>query len=143
MSRQSKQRGWWQVYADVMPSEYANLIGLEAEASEIRAYEPELVPGLLQTEEYARAIIRLGRPGDTAGEVDRRVGVRMTRQQVLDRDDPPIMRVVLNEGAVRRLVGGPQVMRGQLYKLAQKQLQRSQRQLRRSRIPRAGRRDRA
>jgi hypothetical protein len=118
MSRQSKQRGWWQAYADVMPSEYANLIGLEAEASEIRAYEPELVPGLLQTEEYARAIIRLGRPADTAGEIDRRVGVRMTRQQVLDRDDPPIMRVVLNEGAVRRLVGSPQVMRGQLHKLA-------------------------
>ncbi len=118
MSRQSKQRGWWQAYADVMPSEYANLIGLEAEASEIRAYEPELVPGLLQTEQYARAIIRLGRPGDTAGEIDRRVGVRMTRQQVLDRDDPPIMRVVLNEGAARRLVGGPEVMRGQLHKLA-------------------------
>ena len=119
MSRQSKQRGWWQAYADVMPSEYANLIGLEAEASEIRAYEPELVPGLLQTEEYARAIIRLGRPADTAGEIDRRVGVRMTRQQVLDRDDPPIMRVVLNEGTVRRLVGGPQVMHGQLHKLAE------------------------
>jgi hypothetical protein len=118
MSRQSKQRGWWQAYADVMPSEYANLIGLEAEASEIRAYEPELVPGLLQTEDYARAIIRLGRPGDTDAEIDRRVGLRMTRQQVLDRDDPPIMRVVLNEGAVRRLVGGPEVMRAQLHKLA-------------------------
>jgi hypothetical protein len=118
MSRQSKQRGWWQAYADVMPSEYANLIGFEAEATEIRAYEPELIPGLLQAEDYARAIIRLGRPGDTTAEIDRRVGVRITRQQVLDRDDPPAMRVVLNEGAVRRVVGGPEVMRGQLRRLA-------------------------
>ena len=118
MSRESKQRGWWQAYSDVMPSEYANLIGFEAEAAEIRSYEPELIPGLLQTEDYARAIIRLGRPGDTAEEISRRVGVRMTRQQVLDRDDPPVMRVVLNEGAVRRLVGGPEVMRAQLRHLA-------------------------
>jgi hypothetical protein len=118
MSRQSKQRGWWQAYADVMPSEYANLIGLEAEASEIRGYEPELVPGRLQTEDYARAIIRLGRPGDTAEEIGRRVGVRMTRQQILDTDDPPVMRVVLNEAVVRRVVGGPAVMRSQLLKLA-------------------------
>jgi transcriptional regulator with XRE-family HTH domain len=118
MSRQSKQRGWWQAYADVMPSEYANLIGLEAEAAEIRGYEPELVPGLLQTEDYARAIIRLGRPGDTADEVSRRVGVRMTRQQILDHDDPPVMRVVLNEGAARRVVGGRDVMRAQLRALA-------------------------
>ena len=80
MSRQSKQRGWWQAYADVMPSEYANLIGLEAEASEIRAYEPELVPGLLQTEEYARAIIRLG-PARRHRRGDRPAGRRP--------DDPP------------------------------------------------------
>jgi transcriptional regulator with XRE-family HTH domain len=118
MSRESKQRGWWQAYSDVMPSEYANLIGFEAEAAEIRSYEPELIPGLLQTEDYARAIIRLGRPGDTAEEISRRVGVRMTRQQVLDRDDPPVMRVVLNEGAARRMVGGPEVMGAQLRQLA-------------------------
>jgi hypothetical protein len=118
MSRQSKQRGWWQAYADVLPSEYANLIGLEAEAAEIRSYQPELVPGLLQTEDYARAIIRLGRPGDAAAEIDRRVGLRMTRQQILDRDDPPIIRAVLNEGAVRRIVGGHDVMSAQLRALA-------------------------
>ena len=118
MARQAKQRGWWQAYADVMPSEYANLIGLEAEASEIRTYQPELIHGLLQTEQYARAVIRAGRPGDTATEVDRRVEIRMTRQQILDRDDPPRIRVVLNEGATRRLVGGPEVMRAQLRTLA-------------------------
>ena len=114
LARQARQRGWWQAYADVMPSEYANLIGLEAEAAEIRTYQPELIHGLLQTEDYARAVIRSGRPGDTAGEVDRRVEIRMTRQQILDRDGPPRLRVVLNEAAVRRMVGGPDVMRAQL-----------------------------
>ena len=117
LARQAKQRGWWQAYADVMPSEYANLIGLEAEAAEIRTYQPELIHGLLQTEDYARAIIRSGRPGDTADEVDRRVEIRMTRQQILDREDPPRLRVVLNEAAVRRMVGGPDVMRAQLARL--------------------------
>ena len=68
MARQAKQRGWWQAYADVLPSEYANLIGLESEAAEIRTYQPELVHGLLQTEDYARAVIRIGRPCDTAGD---------------------------------------------------------------------------
>jgi hypothetical protein len=117
MARQARQRGWWQAYADVMPSEYATLIGMEAEAAEIRTWQPDLVHGLLQTEDYARAVIRAGRPGDTAAEVDRRVEIRMTRQQILDRPGPPRVRVVLNEGAVRRIVGGPDVMRAQLAKL--------------------------
>lgn len=118
MARQAKQRGWWQAYADVLPSEYATLIGLEGEAAEIRTYQPELIHGLLQTGDYARAVIRSGRPGDTAEEVDRRVEIRMMRQQILDRADPPRLRVVLNEGAVRRMVGGPEVMRAQLRTLA-------------------------
>jgi transcriptional regulator with XRE-family HTH domain len=118
MARQARQRGWWQAYADVLPSEYATLIGLEGEAAEIRTYQPELVHGLLQTAQYARAVIRAGRPGDSAEEVERRVEIRMMRQQILDRDDPPRLRVVLNEGAVRRVVGGPQVMRAQLEQLA-------------------------
>ena len=118
MSRQSKQRGWWQAYADSMPSEYANLIGLEAEAAEIRTYQPELVPGLLQTEAYARAVIGIGRPGSTEAEAEQRVQIRLTRQQILDRSDPPRMRAVLNEGIIRRAVGGLEVMREQLRKLA-------------------------
>lgn len=118
MSRQSKQRGWWQAFSDSMPGEYASLIGLEMEATDVRSYEPELVPGLLQTEEYARAVIRIGRPADTTEQVDRRVQIRMTRQQILDRDDAPRVRFVLNEGVVRRLVGGRDVMRQQLRKLS-------------------------
>jgi hypothetical protein len=119
MARQAKQRGWWQAYGDVLPGEYATLIGLESEAAQIRTWQPELVHGLLQTREYARAVIRSGRPGDTAEEVDRRVEVRMRRQQILDRPGPPRLQVVLNEGAVRRMVGGPQVMRAQLARLAE------------------------
>ena len=118
LARQARQKGWWQAYADVMPGEYATLIGMEAEAAEIRTWQPDLVHGLLQTEDYARAVIRAGRPGDTAAEVDRRVEIRMTRQQILDRPDPPRIRVVLNEGAVRRVVGGREVMRAQLRHLA-------------------------
>ncbi len=122
LARQAKQRGWWQAYADVMPSEYATLIGLEAEAAEIGTYQPELIHGLLQTEDYARAVIRIGRPGDTADQVDRRVELRMTRQQILDREDPPRLRVVLNEAAIRRMVGGPDVMRAQLARLTAENL---------------------
>jgi hypothetical protein len=118
LARQARQRGWWQAYADVMPGEYATLIGMEAEAAEIRTWQPDLVHGLLQTQDYARAVIRAGRPGDTAAEVDRRVEIRMTRQQILGQDDPPRVWVVLNEGAVRRVVGGPDVMRAQLRQLA-------------------------
>lgn len=118
MAKQAKQRGWWQAYGDVIPSEYGTLIGLEAEATEIRSYQPELVHGLLQTEAYARAVIRICRPNDTAEQVDRRVEVRLARQQILTRDNPPRVHVVLNEGAVRRLVGGREVMRDQLRHLA-------------------------
>src|SRR5690242_1345437 len=117
LARQAKQPGWWQAYADVLPSEYADLIGLEAEAAEIRTYQPELIHGLLQTEGYARAVIRAGRPGDTAEQVSRRVELRMTRQQILDRQDPPRLRVIVNEAAVRRVTGGPDVMRAQLAAL--------------------------
>jgi transcriptional regulator with XRE-family HTH domain len=117
MARRSKERGWWQAYGDVIPSEYATMIGLEEEASEIRVYHPELIDGRLQTEEYARAVIRVYRPDDTADEIDRRVEVRMARQVILNRDHPLRLRVVLSEGAVRRVVGGNKVMREQLQRL--------------------------
>jgi transcriptional regulator with XRE-family HTH domain len=118
MARRAGERGWWQAYGDVMPSEYSNYVGLEAEASEIRTYQPELVYGLLQTEAYARAVIRAFRPNDTAEEIDRRVEVRLARQQILTGDNPPRVRVVLNEAVIRRQVGGPGVMREQLHYLA-------------------------
>jgi hypothetical protein len=103
LGRRATERGWWQSYSGgVVPSYYANLIGLEEEAATIRTYEPELVPGLLQTADYARAVIRAGRPADTSGEIDRRVEVRLERQEVLTRTDPPPPKVgvVLNEGVL-------------------------------------------
>jgi hypothetical protein len=118
MARRATERGWWQEYGSAIPSEYSTLIGLEAEASEIRTYQPEAVYGLLQTPAYARAVIRVGRPEDTAETIDQRVEVRLARQEILERADPPRVRVVLSEGAVRRQVGGPDVMREQLRHLA-------------------------
>lgn len=115
------QRGWWQKYAGLIGGEYADLISLEEEARAIRTYEQELVPGLLQTPGYARAVIRASRPTDTTEQVDRRVEIRMERQQVLARKDPPPPRfnVVLSEGSLRRPVGGNDVMRAQLERLMQ------------------------
>ena len=119
MARRATERGWWQSYGGVVPVALGNLIGLETEAATIRTYEPELVPGLLQTADYARAVIRAGRPGDTVQEIDRRVEVRLERQEVLTRTDPPPPKVsvVLNEGVLARRVGGPEVMRAQLEHL--------------------------
>ena len=116
LARRVNERGWWQKYAGLIGSEYADLIGLEAEARTIRTYQQELVPGLLQTPDYARAVIRASRPTDTSEEVGRRAEIRMERQEILTRDDPPPARfsVVLSEGVLRRPVGGYDVTREQL-----------------------------
>jgi len=118
MGRESKQRAWWQSYGDVLPGEYGTLIGLESEAVTISNYEQELVPGLLQTADYARAVIRAFRSDDSAEEISRRVEVRLARQQVLARDDPPRLWAVISEAVLRRVVGGPAVMAAQLRALA-------------------------
>jgi transcriptional regulator with XRE-family HTH domain len=124
MGRRANERGWWQSYPrHVVPSEYGDLITVEAEAATIRSYQPEAVPGLLQTAGYARAVIRAGRKSDTVAEIGRRVEVRLERQHVLKRTDPPPPRVqvVLNEAVLRRRVGGPDVMREQLeYMMAER-----------------------
>jgi transcriptional regulator with XRE-family HTH domain len=116
LARRVNERGWWQKYAGLIGGDYADLISLEAEARTIRTYEQELVPGLLQTPEYARAVLRIGRPTETAEQIDRRVEVRIERQEVLTRSDPPPPRfsVVLSEGVLRRPVGGYDVMRKQV-----------------------------
>src|ERR1019366_4597916 len=116
LARRVNERGWWQKYAGLIGSEYADLIGLGAEARTIRTYEQELVPGLLQTPDYARAVIRASWPTDMTEEIDRRVEIRIERQEVLTRayPPPPRVNVVLSEGALRRPVGGSDVMRRQL-----------------------------
>jgi transcriptional regulator with XRE-family HTH domain len=119
LAQDARQRGWWYSYRDVLLNRYEFFIGLEAEASSIRNFELAMVPGLLQTEDYARAVIRGGPMELHADEVERRVEVRMTRQQALSQEDRPQFWAILDEAAIRRTVGGPAVMRRQLESLAQ------------------------
>jgi transcriptional regulator with XRE-family HTH domain len=120
MARRATERGWWQSFSsDVVPAALANLIGLEAEARTIRSYEPELVPGLLQTEAYARAIMRAWQPGLTAADIDRRVEIRLARQDVLRQQGAsPQASCIINEAVLRRTVGGNDVMHEQVEVLA-------------------------
>jgi transcriptional regulator with XRE-family HTH domain len=115
LARQGKERGWWQKFTSVMPEGFQMYVGLETEASAIREYAAELMPGLLQTDGYYRSFLETA-PVDPA--VDRKIEVRMARQERLTGDDPPRYWAVLNEAVVRRQVGGPEVMRGQLAHLA-------------------------
>ncbi|MFC7709017.1 helix-turn-helix domain-containing protein [Micromonospora lupini] len=116
IARGAQQRGWWQNYSDVLPEWFEFYVGLEAEAAALRTYEAESVPGLLQTEAYARAIFRR-----TAGEdgLERKVAARLRRQEVLRRDEPVQLSVVLNEAVLLRPVGGPTVMAEQLVHMSQ------------------------
>ena len=118
LAKETKSRGWWHAYGDVIPSWFDVYVGLEAAASELRSYQSELVPGLLQTAEYAAALIRFAEPDLDGDEVDRRVAFRMSRQALLTRPvSAPAMTVVLNEAVIRRPVGGARVMAGQLTRL--------------------------
>ncbi|MFC0864340.1 helix-turn-helix domain-containing protein [Sphaerimonospora cavernae] len=113
----AKAPGWWHNYDDVLPSWFETYVGLEEAAGGIRNYEVQFVPGLLQTEEYAQAVVRLGNADATAEDVERRVRLRMLRQAVLTRPDPPHLWAVVDEAVVRRPLGGRAVMRAQLEHL--------------------------
>ncbi|MFI7436026.1 Scr1 family TA system antitoxin-like transcriptional regulator [Micromonospora haikouensis] len=117
LARDANSPGWWHRYGDVLPSWFQSYLGLEAAAALIRSYEVQFVPGLLQTPEYARAVVLLGHRGAGADEIDRRVGLRMQRQELLHRPRPPQLWAVVDEAALRRPIGGPQVMRDQLTAL--------------------------
>jgi transcriptional regulator with XRE-family HTH domain len=117
LSREARQPGWWHSFRDVLPNPYEVYIGLEAGASSIRDFQPTVVPGLLQTQEYARETVRNGPREMDRDEVERRVEVRMARQKILTRDDRPRLWAVIDEAVIRRVVGGPEVMRGQLHHL--------------------------
>jgi len=116
LARVANTPGWWQGYSDALPHWLEPYFGLEAAASFIREYELQFVPGLLQTEEYARAVIRLG-SAPTEEEVDRRTDARISRQQILHREDPPKLWAVMDESALRRVVGSREIMREQLRQL--------------------------
>ncbi|OUC93705.1 helix-turn-helix domain-containing protein [Streptosporangium minutum] len=119
LAKEARQRGWWQNYGDVLPGEYATLIGLEAEAASTRTYQQTLVPGLLQTAEYARSVIAASRPGDTPEDVERRASVRMERQKRLTGQDPLELSVILGEGVVHQHVGTAQITADQFHHLAE------------------------
>ncbi|MBB5826145.1 MULTISPECIES: helix-turn-helix transcriptional regulator [Micromonospora] len=117
LARDANSPGWWHRYGDVLPSWFQSYLGLEAAAALIRSYEVQFVPGLLQTPEYARAVVLLGHRGAGADEIDRRVSLRMQRQELLRRPRPPQLWAVVDEAALRRPIGGPQVMHDQLTAL--------------------------
>ncbi len=113
LARESRQKGWWHAYGDSVQPHFATYLGLESAASEIRIYEVNLIPGLLQTEDYARAVISAGMVNSPRDDIERQVALRMERQR-LTRTSPPKVWAVLDEAALRRQVGGAEVMRVQL-----------------------------
>ncbi|MFJ5836905.1 helix-turn-helix domain-containing protein [Streptomyces shenzhenensis] len=112
--REANKRGWWHTYRDVMPDWFAAYLSLEQAALQIRAYENEFVHGLLQTPEYARALLGAGNPHASAEATERRVALRMRRQELLTRAEPPRVWVVMDETVLRWPVGGSAVMRAQI-----------------------------
>lgn len=116
----TQERSWWHVYGgDAVPEWFSLYADVEPAARSIRTYEAELVPGLLQTREYAEEIYRARNPDHSTEELERRISVRMDRQAILDRQDPPALHVILNEAVLLREVGGPKVMDTQRHKLRQ------------------------
>ncbi|MFQ6147533.1 helix-turn-helix transcriptional regulator [Streptomyces sp. SID10815] len=119
LAEEANQPGWWQRFHDVLPDWFSLYVSLEGAARLIRCYEPHFVPGLLQTEEYARAVLEAGTVGQGGREsIERHVSLRMARQELLERPDPPHLWVIVEETVLRRPVSPrPEVMRGQLDKL--------------------------
>jgi transcriptional regulator with XRE-family HTH domain len=119
LARQAKERGWWQSYASAIPEWFQVYVGLEAEASTVRVYESELVDGLLQTPDYYRAFLGAAPAAAADAEAERKIEVRLARQERLTGEDPPEYWAVLNEAVIRRVVGGAEVMRAQLDHIAE------------------------
>lgn len=111
LAREARKKGWWHAYSEVFSGAF---VGLEAETSSLRAYQALLVPGLLQTEDYMRAVIRAARPDATDAQVEKRVQARLARQRLLSEPDPPRYWAVVDEAVLCRSVGGAQVMHAQL-----------------------------
>ncbi|GGU97431.1 transcriptional regulator [Actinomadura cremea] len=117
LRRQASHRGWWSTYSDALPSWFQSYVGLEDGARSLMIYQSDLIPGLMQTDEYAEAIIRAHRPSLDADEIERQLTARATRQALLAQADPLEVWVVLDEAALRRMVGGRGTMVTQLHRL--------------------------
>ncbi|MFB6960362.1 helix-turn-helix domain-containing protein [Streptomyces sp. NPDC056309] len=118
LAEDANQPGWWQRFHDILPGWFSMYVSLEGAAALIRSYEPHFVPGLLQTEDYARGVLKSGAVGQTSPEdIERHVALRMQRQDLLTRPDAPRFWVVMDETALRRQVGDTEVMRAQIDRL--------------------------
>jgi Domain of unknown function (DUF5753)/Helix-turn-helix domain len=117
LTREANATPWYQKFQDVVPDWFHVFVGLEEAAQLIRVYEVQFVPGLLQTEDYARAIVTQGMPGTDADEIERRVALRMGRQKLLTRENPPRYWVIMDEAALRRPMGGREVHIAQIERL--------------------------
>src|SRR6266511_1607861 len=117
LAREANAPGWWQHYGDLLPQWFRAFVDLESAATLIRTYEGQFVPGLLQTEDYMRAVVGGAQLEDSPAEAERRVALRLGRQTLLERKDAPRLWAVVDEAALRRPVGGPKVMRAQLERL--------------------------
>lgn len=114
LAREARKRGWWHAYNEVFTGTF---VGLEADSSSLRAFQALLVPGLLQTERYTRTVIRAMRPDAEEVEIKRRVAARMARQELFTDPSPPEYWAVMDEAVLHRMVGGPEVMAEQLYRM--------------------------
>ena len=117
LTREANATPWWQKYQDATPDWFNLYVGLEEAAQLIRVYEVQFVPGLLQTEDYARAVVMQGAPGLEPDEVERRVALRLGRQKLLTKDGPPRLWAIVDEAALRRPMGGKDVLAGQIQRL--------------------------
>jgi transcriptional regulator with XRE-family HTH domain len=119
IAEQASQPDWWDRYSDVLPGWFENYLALESVAATIRSFEIQFVPGLFQTEDYATAVTELGHQASSAGEIERRVGLRLKRQHLLARAAPPRIWSVIDEAVLRRPIGGRAVLRAQLGRLVE------------------------
>jgi transcriptional regulator with XRE-family HTH domain len=117
LAREARQKGWWHTYGRLLPNWFEAYVGLEAAAIRFRDFQSMVMPGLLQTEDYARAVLRAAPSPGSTEDIDRQVALRMERQAILDQANPPDLWVVLSESIIRVQVGGAGVMRAQLRRL--------------------------
>jgi transcriptional regulator with XRE-family HTH domain len=125
LAREARRKGWWHTYGRALPTWFEPYIGLEAEAVRLRDFQSMVLPGLLQTEDYARAVLRAAPSAGPAADIDRQVALRMQRQGVLSQATPPGLWVVLSESVLRVQVGGASVMQAQLSRLNEIAVQRN------------------
>ncbi|HTU74722.1 MAG TPA: helix-turn-helix transcriptional regulator [Trebonia sp.] len=117
LARQSGKPDWWSRYGDVLPDWFEPYLGLESVATAMRSFDIQFVPSLFQAEDYARAVIRLGHQSDSPAAIEDRVAIRLKRQDLLARQDPPRIWSVMDESVLSRPIGGPRVMGAQLRRL--------------------------